>query len=279
LDARFALHFLQTVRLPEDLGYSRHFKYLREASVPRPPLAEQRRIAATLDTADAIRSKRKKAIALSEELLRSTFLEMFGDPLSNPNGWPVLPLSEVVSKGTIVTYGIVQAGPHVEGGIPYIRTGDIKESRILVSGLLRTSPSVAARYQRSEVRAGDLVMSIRATVGTVAVVPPELDGANLTQGTARISPGENTNREFLFEHLRVPGMQRWLQERVKGATFKEITLGALRTAPVMLAPLPLQEDFARFAAHQRSIVVKQEDALSKSMELFGGLVSRAFRGS
>jgi type I restriction enzyme S subunit len=247
-------------------------------SPPR-SLAEQRRIADILDKADAIRRKRKEAIALTEQLLRSAFLEMFGDPVTNPKGWPVKPLSEVVREGTIVTYGIVQAGPEVQGGIPYIRTGDIKDSRILTDRLLRTSVEIAARFQRSEVRAGDLVMSIRATVGTIAVVPPELDGANLTQGTARISPGREVTREYLFEHIRAPGMQRWLQERVKGATFKEITLAALRTAPIMVPPRAQQERFTSVARALQSSMRNQQLALEESVVLFNSLVARAFSGA
>ncbi len=65
-----------------------------------PPLPEQRRIADILDKADAVRRKRKGAIALAEELLRSAFLEMFGDPVTNPKGWPVKPLTAL---GTVTT--------------------------------------------------------------------------------------------------------------------------------------------------------------------------------
>lgn len=66
--------------------------------VPVPPLEEQKRIAAILDKADAIRRKRKEAIALTEELLRSTFLDMFGDPVTNPKGWKTHTMSDVISQ-------------------------------------------------------------------------------------------------------------------------------------------------------------------------------------
>ncbi len=251
---------------------------LKAMPIPLPPLPEQRRIAAILDKADGIRRKRREAIALTEDLLRSTFLEMFGDPVTNPNGWPEEPLSSVVQEGTIVTYGIVQAGPPIENGVPYIRTGDIQGGRILVGRLLRTSRDIAANYRRSEVRTGDLVMSIRATVGTVAVVPAELDGANLTQGTARIAPGPRASGPYLLSLIRAPGMQSWIQQRVKGATFKEITLGALRTAPIMLPPVELQKRFAAIAQRITGLQVKTEAFRFASEQAFDSLVHRAFRG-
>lgn len=66
--------------------------------IPLPPLEEQRRIAAILDKADDIRRKRKRAIALTEELLRSTFLDMFGDPVTNPKGWKTAKLGELLAE-------------------------------------------------------------------------------------------------------------------------------------------------------------------------------------
>jgi len=71
---------------------------IAETKIPLPPLEEQRRIAAILDKADAVRRKRKEAIALTEELLRSAFLEMFGDPVTNPKGWEVVDLKSQVAE-------------------------------------------------------------------------------------------------------------------------------------------------------------------------------------
>jgi type I restriction enzyme S subunit len=142
----------------------------------------------------------------------------------------------LVPKGTIVTYGIVQAGEEYTGGIPYIRTGDIVGGEIAKSGLRHTDPTIAARFERSRVEAGHIVMSIRATVGTTAVVPPDLDGANLTQGTARISPGDSVDGLFLLSFLRTSGTQHWISLQIKGATFREITLTRLRELPVVVRP-------------------------------------------
>ena len=200
---------------------------IEEVRVPDIPLSGQFRIAAILDKADGIRQKREQALAMANDLLRSNFQEMFAR-----QKWPTETLAGVVAEGTIVTYGIVQAGPEYLNGIPYIRTGNIKNGQIDVENLRRTAPEIAAKYSRSTVRDGEIVMSIRATVGTTAVVPPELNGANLTQGTARISPGKKVTLEYLLNFLRSARCQKWLVEQVKGATFKEITLTRLRELEV-----------------------------------------------
>ncbi|QLE45060.1 hypothetical protein FD723_32370 (plasmid) [Nostoc sp. C052] len=156
-----------------------------------------------------------------------------------PKDWQIKTLEECVCPDAQITYGIVQAGPHIEDGIPYIRTGDMAGDKLKLEGLLRTSPKIALSYRRSEVKTGEIVCAIRATVGKVLEVPPELDGANLTQGTARISPNHNINNRFLLWVLRSSYAQLQFNLAVKGTTFAEITLENLRKIKV---PLPSSQE-------------------------------------
>lgn len=281
LDGRFLFHWVQSppfindmVRKATGASYPAvSDRIVKESELPAPPLPEQRRIATVLDHADAIRAKRRQVLSHLDALTQSVFQDMLGDSV-----WPTAPLAEVVRAGTIVTYGIVQAGPEFDGGVPYIRTGDIVNGRISTAGLRHTDPAIAARFQRSTVRAGDIVMSIRATVGTTAVVPPELDGANLTQGTARIAPSDRAIGPYLLECLRFPAIQGWIQGQIKGATFREITLGRLRELAVPLPPITLQEEFAARVEHVTAQVQSGRRALIADVELFSALQSRAFRG-
>ena len=247
--------------------------------VPVPPLAEQEQIVKLLDEADELRKLRSQADRRTADLIPALFHEMFGYPAINLNQWPVRRLEEVVAPGKIVTYGIVQAGPNVPNGIPYIRTGDLKDGVIKIDGLLRTSPEIAAGYRRSEVSVGDIVMSIRATVGTTALVPSNLDGANLTQGTARISPGPDVIGDYLLWFIRAPQTQSWIQAQVKGATFREITLGNLRQLPVLLPPLPMQKEFAQRVTEIRALETAQATSRTRVDALFQSMLHRAFNGN
>jgi type I restriction enzyme S subunit len=241
-------------------------------------LEEQKRIAGILDAADILRAKRRESLAKLDDLLQSTFLDMFGDPVTNPKGWDFKELADVVQEGTIVTYGIVQAGEEFPGGVPYIRTGDIVEGVVNEENLRHTAPEIAAKFERSRVRQGEIVMSIRATVGTTALVTKTLDGANLTQGTGRISPGENTNCYFLLHFIRSKGTQTWIQRQIKGATFREITLKRLRQLPVFLPPLDLQQRFAEIVSSVEEQKAKMKKQLEQLDDLFASLQQRAFRG-
>lgn len=252
-------------------------EHIDKLEIPLPPLDEQRRIAAILDQADALRRKRREAIDVVAGLKTALFRDMF-TLTASASSWPVESLQDVVQPGTIVTYGMVQAGEEFAGGTPYIRTGDIVGGEIATAQLRHADPQIAARFQRARVSSGDIVMSIRATVGTTAIVPAEIDGANLTQGTAKISPGPWTIGGYLLEFLRSSDAQSWISKQVKGATFREITLSRLRELPVVVPPIGLQHDFCKKAA----VIDRQLNCKRKSLAqldaLFASLQHRAFRG-
>jgi type I restriction enzyme, S subunit len=222
-----------------------------------PPLPEQRKIAAILSSIDEAIEATQAVIDQLQVVKKAMMAELLTRGLPGrhtrfkqteigevPEGWDLCRLEGLIDPATSITYGIVQAGPHVEGGVPYIRTGDVKPWGIALHTLGRTSLEIASAYRRSEVRTGDLVFCIRASVGAVVEVTPDLDGANLTQGTAKISPGNRVIGRFLLWALRSEAVQAWIGNRTKGSTFREITLGSLRVTPI---PVPKSEEQQQIA--------------------------------
>jgi type I restriction enzyme, S subunit len=205
--------------------------------------------------------------------------EQFQDsPLGQiPREWEVRTLMECVHSQ--ITYGIVQAGPHVEGGVPYIRTGDMAGNELRIDGLLRTSCDIAAAFRRSEVHTGEIVCAIRATLGKVLEVPPELDGANLTQGTARIAPKPELSGRFILWALRTDAAQRQFMQEAKGTTFPEITLGNLRQVRIAIPKsCEEQERIVQFIDTQEKMLRSEEQQLSKLQSLKAGLMSDLLTG-
>lgn len=150
-----------------------------------------------------------------------------------PEGWRQIPLSRI-AKSKIV-YGIVQAGPHDPQGVPYLKSSDVG-SRISPAELQRTSQAIHSRYNRSTVRPGDIVISLRGNTGSTSIVPPDLPEANLTQGTARISVGDGFDRDFVHQQVASSAVQRLIHAATKGSTFVEITLDDLRKVEVLCPP-------------------------------------------
>ena len=178
-------------------------------------------------------------------LIQNIFANAFTQSSMMDSEWPILELSEIVKEGKIISYGIVQAGDEYPGGVPYVRTGDISNNEISLNGLRHTSPEIALNFKRTTIYENDILMSIRATVGTTALVPKILEGSNLSRGIALISPGDKVTSEYLLYFLRSSTTQNWIQRQVKGATFREITLKRLRELPVVIPPISIQRDFSK----------------------------------
>lgn len=242
-----------------------------------PPLAEQRRIANILDRSDELRAKRRQALALFDGLRQSIFHDMFGDPLENPARRDLRPLSEWLLPDRPMTYGILMPGPDVPGGVPYVRVVDMRAGGIAVTRMKRTTREMSQQYRRSLLTSGDLLISIRGHVGRLAVVPDALEGANITQDSARLSvPAES--RHYVLEALRTPAMQRWMAKRIKGVAVQGINLGDLRKLPLPVPPLELQTALAQQCEAQARARRAQSSSVRLLDDLFGSLQQRAFAG-
>jgi type I restriction enzyme S subunit len=251
-----------------------------EKKIPLPPFEEQCRIVARIEELAAkieeARDLRKHAAGEAEALVQNAIGGVIGE------GWPEVPLQDAVDPERPITYGIVQAGEHFPDGVPYIRVSDMAKPRLTPEGMLRTAPEIAARYRRSAVRAGDIVFAIRATVGKMRFLPDDLDGANLTQGTARIAPSNKTTASYLFWALQSRKVNETIQNATKGSTFREITLGRLRTIPIPLPPLQEQNRIVAYLddLQQRtdSLKVLQAETSAELDAFMPSILDKAFRG-
>ncbi|MBU0584014.1 MAG: restriction endonuclease subunit S [Alphaproteobacteria bacterium] len=156
-----------------------------------------------------------------------------------PPHWCWATAEMVVEPGAEIVYGIVQPGPKLASGVPYVRGTDIENGRIKLNQLLFTSEEIAARYERASLRGGDILLGIiRAT--KVAIVPDALTGANITQGTARFRPSRLILTSFLARWLESRVAQSWLHSKYRGIDMPGLNLRDVRQLPVPLPPLEEQ---------------------------------------
>jgi len=159
-----------------------------------------------------------------------------------PREWEVCCLQDICKE--TITYGIVQCGPHIRNGVPYVRVSDMDKPQLDVEQMLRTSPAIAARFSRSRVQEGDLIYALRGRLGEVRKVGSDVSGANLTQGTARLSPGESVVSDYFQWAMRSSRVVRQAEIEAKGTTFREITLADLRRIRIPIPPHPEQHAIA-----------------------------------
>lgn len=254
------------------------FGGLASIELPMPDPPEQRRIVAILDGAGAARRKRREALALTDRLLQAVFLDMFGDPLDNAKQMPVYALGRLVANGEKISYGVLKRGPDVPDGIPLVDAGSVRGGTVDVTELKRISQSLHDQYVRTQLRGGEVVVTIRGTVGRSGVVPDELRGANVSRQIAVLPLRGDVSPHYVVWALMSPGLQRWMAERVRGAAQRGINLADLRQVPIPLAPTEARarfDDVAEEVQHLRSC----EDASLLGLdELFISLVMRSFAG-
>ena len=231
---------------------------VKAAPLALPPLDTQRRIARFLDEKTAridglIEKKRALLDRLAEKRqtlisravtnglnpkapVKSSGIDWLGDI---PAHWGIQRLDRLTEPLRPIRYGIVLPGPHIDSGVPIIKGGDVRPERLRLDTLSRTTQEIDAAHFRSRLRAGDIVYSIRGSFGDVELLPPELDGINLTQDAARIAPINEVDREWLLLTLKSDAVLRQLASGAIGATIKGINIRDLRRT---ILPLPPREE-------------------------------------
>jgi type I restriction enzyme S subunit len=282
LDAQFLYWALCTIDLMRGtdravMGQTLNKKKLASIAIPIPPLDEQRRIAQILDKVDALRAKRREAIALLDELVQIIFSSTFGNPLDNSHRYATKSLLEWVDPLRPITYGILKPGEDQADGVKYVRVVDMKNGGVDFSTVRMTTTEISNQYRRSLLKSNDLLMSIRGHVGRLAQIPPSLDGANITQDSARIAVAEDSSR-YVMECLRSPAVQYWMARRTKGAAVKGINLGDIKILSLPEPPIKLQKKFAAEAAGVDQLKDYERVYLAELDALFASLQYRAFRG-
>ena len=177
LDSRFLFHWVKTgvfVQRMVDVATGANYPAVSDAKVKAskillPPLAEQKRLAGILDAADALRAKRREALAQLDTLLQSTFLDMFGDPVTNPMGWEVASVGDEISFLTSGSRG--WARYYAKEGDTFIRIQNLKGGQLDLDDSAFVNAPESAEAKRTTVEPGDVLLSITADLGRTAVVP------------------------------------------------------------------------------------------------------------
>lgn len=256
---------------------------LKTIPVSVPSLEEQKKIADILDRAEALRAKRRAALAQLDKLTESIFIDMFGDHAMKE--WPMTTIANLVHP----TEGSIRTGPF---GSQLLHSEFVNEG-IAVLGI---DNAVANEFQwgtrrfineakykelkRYTVRPGDVLITIMGTCGRCAVVPDDISTAINTKHLCCITLNqEKCIPKYLHAYfLRHPIAQRYLAQTAKGAIMAGLNMGIIKEMPIPLPPLPLQKEFARRVESINKIKEEYKASLAELDELFASLQYRAFRG-
>ena len=249
--------------------------------VPLPPLPEQRRIAAILDQADALRAKRREALAQLDSLAQSIFIDMFGDPVTNSKGWPLQSISELPIQIADGNYSskYPSASEFVTDGIPFIRANNLNNLTVSIHDMRFISPEKHKELAKGHLRTNDVLLVTRGEIGKVGIVPPEFEDANINAQLVLLRPkNKSIQSSFLCHLFDDPRMNAYVRSFETGVALKQLPIHSLKRILLPLPPVALQTQFSVITEQLQ----KSRKTLSMSSSaldaLFTSLQHRAFQG-
>ncbi|MBP0000082.1 MAG: restriction endonuclease subunit S [Cyanobacteria bacterium SID2] len=283
LDPRYLYYWVRTPYFVDDMTRkSTGANYpavsdsiIKNSKIPLPPIAEQKRIAEILDKADAVRRKRQEAIRLTEELLRSTFLEMFGDPVTNPKGWDV---AQIRQLGKVITGNTPpRSDPSNYGdGIEWIKSDNITVPNHFLTEASERLSSQGKKIARIAPKNSVLVTCIagsKSSIGRAGIADREVA---FNQQINAIIPNPNVSYYFLYSQILVA--QNLVQQKSTNSMKGMVNKKKFSEILLLNPPFEIQQKFSDIFIRIMSLTKKTNSNLTESENLFNSLLQRAFRG-
>jgi len=199
-----------------------------------------------------------------------------------PENWVWCPCECLCDPKRIITYGVIKLGPEVHGGIPVLRSSDVRWLYIDRSHVKRVSKQIADAYSRTFLKGGEVLVTVRGSLGGVAVTHESLVGFNISREVALIPIQSGLDSHFFCFAIASKWSQNWLSEVTKGVTYEGVNIRDLKRLPLPVPPIEEQHEIVR----RVEALFKLADAIEKRIEatklrtdkLTQSILTKAFRG-
>ncbi len=283
IDAGFLYYWLSDNKdYFNNLGNGATFKEVSKAivsrvEIPLPPIDQQKRIAAILDKAEELRRLRRQSIEHLDVLTRSIFIEMFGDPVTNPKGWNIVTIRDLLESAS---YGTSEKAGS-EGTFPILRMGNLTYSGEIDFTDLKFINLKASEEERYSVRSGDILFNRTNSaelVGKTAIY--RLSKKMAYAGyLVRLRVNQKNTPEFVASFLNSKYAKRMLRGMCKSIIgMANINANEVQEMRIPMTPFSLQQEFAQRVEAIESLKAKHRESLTHLDILFASLQHRAFRG-
>lgn len=266
------------------LGNTLNKEKLKKIKIPLPPLEEQKKIAAILDNADKIRQINKDLIKKYDELSQSLFIDMFGDPVTNPMGWDrknfgdyIDVLTDYHSNGS---YKVLREHVELKNELDFalmVRTTDLEKNNF-ENDVVCISESAYNYLEKTKIFGGELIMNKIGSAGKTYLMPNLNRPVSLGMNAFLLRFTDFVNSLYIFFLLNTKYGENEIKKRIKGAVTKTIRKDAVREIMIPVPPIELQEEFAKRIKEIEKQKAIAEESLSKSEDLFNALMQKAFKG-
>ena len=244
--------------------------------IPLPSIEEQCRIASILDKADELRQKRQQAIEKLDQLLQATFIDMFGDPVSNPKKWGMSSIDNICSN---IVDCVNKTAPIVEYETPYkmIRTTNVRNHKIDLSSVRYVEKETFDKWNRRLTpQRGDVILTREAPIGEVGILESD-DSVFLGQRLMlyRVNP-ELTTPEYLLYFLMSDSFKIQYEQMSSGSTVKHLSVPQCSKWNILVPPVALQLKFSQFYKMIHSNSELMHISFDKADTLFKSLQNQSF---
>jgi type I restriction enzyme S subunit len=247
--------------------------------IPLPPNPEQEHIVTILDAAEELRWLREQADRRTADLIPALFHEMFGDPATNPKGWPIVHVRDVM---TSCEYGTSKKGNEGERGLPVIRMGNVTTKGNLDLSNLKHVELSEAEQEKFRLQEGDVLFNrtnSRELVGKTGMWDGRFPAVAASYFIRLRFNTEKEHPQHFTTFMNLPRMKRELAGMARGAVGQANINGKeLQSILFPLPPISLQREFAAHVAEIRAMEVQQAESRRRLDDLFHSLLNRAFRG-
>jgi type I restriction enzyme, S subunit len=204
------------------------------------------------------------------------------DPPTLPCGWVWATTEQLSDETRAITYGVVKLGAPAPGGVPTLRSSNVRHLRLELGGIKNISLAVADCYKRTFLRGGEVLLTVRGTLGGVIVAPPLCAGFNVSREVAMIALTDENTGPALAVFIASSPIQSWLIRNTKGIAYTGINIETLKAMPVPLAPLAEQRRIVAEVERRLSVIDELEAAVEADLKRAGRLrqsiLKRAFEG-
>lgn len=254
--------------------------FVLSLEIPLPPIAEQRRIVDILRRADGIRRIRKQAQDTARQLIPALFIDMFGDPATNPKAWPMATIGEVIETAD---YGSSTKASSNGTGLPLIRMGNVDYAGNLDLSDLKYVDLTVAEAEKYRLQAGDILFNrtnSKDLVGKTGLWDGECEAVAASYFIRVRVKRPSLNPFYLWAFMNTAHMKRVLFETARGAIGQSnINAKELRGFRITLPPRGLQDEFEQRCRDISSLESLQSAANRKAKFTFDALLSRTFQGT
>lgn len=250
---------------------------IKKLKIPIPPLPQQEKIVKVLDNSSSLVEQQKQLIKKYDVFLKSKFIEMFGDPITNPMGWEIQKFDNIFTK---ITDGTHNSPPMSNSGYKYITAKHIKENKI---DFERDETYISEEehkkiFSRCSPKKGDILYIKDGATTGIACINTLEEEFSLLSSVALLKPSVKIKSEYIVSYLNNPTVKLDILQNMVGGAIKRLTIQKIKNLTIPMPPIELQNKFASIVEKIEAIKEKETQKLNHLETLHVSLMDKAFKG-